>query len=181
MQDLKTEVMTHYGGGKPACVVCGCADVRALCLDSIEGQHRLVAPRYSGRALYSWLKKQNYPSGWQTLCHNCNFIKALENNERRRSAEVTAERKMRRLRREKKAYRLQEEYEDKWTMYKFTHYIAIQPWYFFDLQELYAQLKLRVDSQRNLLRATCLKLVREGKLRRVGKGRYEKLVEGVNC
>ncbi len=28
-----------------------------------------------GSVLYSWLKKQGYPPGFQVLCHNCNLAK----------------------------------------------------------------------------------------------------------
>ena len=31
--------------------------------------------------LYNWLIKNNFPSGFQTLCMNCQFIKREENRE----------------------------------------------------------------------------------------------------
>ncbi len=30
-----------------------------------------------GRAFYAWLVHNNFPSGFQTLCHNCNQAKSL--------------------------------------------------------------------------------------------------------
>lgn len=31
--------------------------------------------RYKGEVMYQWLKKHNYPPGFQLLCANCNFAK----------------------------------------------------------------------------------------------------------
>ena len=70
----KIRVLTHYGGGKLACVQCGFSDIRALSIDHIDNsgaQHR----KTYGRNLYWWLEKNNYPDGFQTLCMNCQFIK----------------------------------------------------------------------------------------------------------
>lgn len=36
-----------------------------------------------GVSLYRWLRKANYPLGYQTLCLNCQFIKRSANNEHR--------------------------------------------------------------------------------------------------
>ena len=76
--NLKLEVLTHYGGGKLACVKCGFNDIRALSIDHINndgGEHRKVVK--SGR-IYKWLRDNHYPEGYQTLCMNCQFIKKFE-------------------------------------------------------------------------------------------------------
>jgi len=82
---LKLEVLTHYGNGGYACVKCGFDDIRALSIDHIEGgggQHRLALGlgKYHG-TIYRWLKKNNYPEGYQTLCMNCQYIKKYEMGE----------------------------------------------------------------------------------------------------
>ncbi len=73
--ELKVKVLTHYGGGKCKCIICGFADIRALSIDHIEGggnEHR----RTMGRSnIYKWLVENDYPEGYQTLCMNCQFIK----------------------------------------------------------------------------------------------------------
>ena len=77
---LKTEVLTHYGNGKLACIKCGFADIRALSLDHINGdgcKHRKETGRI-GQSFYSWLKLNNFPEGYQTLCFNCQMIKKAE-------------------------------------------------------------------------------------------------------
>jgi hypothetical protein len=81
---IKLLMLVHYGDGKAACVRCGFDNVSALSIDHINGdgwEHRHnLGTKYS---LYSWLKKNNFPKGFQTLCMNCQFIKKAENKEDR--------------------------------------------------------------------------------------------------
>jgi hypothetical protein len=77
---LKEAVLTHYGNGKYACVKCGCDDSRTLSIDHINGggaKHK----KSIKTNLYQWLKNNNYPEGYQTLCMNCQWIKRMVNNE----------------------------------------------------------------------------------------------------
>ena len=78
--NIKRGVLTHYGNGKCACVKCGQMDIDCLNLDHInnDAHHRQNNGRVGGEALYKKLMNQNYPIGYQTLCHNCNQKKALE-------------------------------------------------------------------------------------------------------
>jgi hypothetical protein len=81
---IKAEVLTYYGNGKCACVRCGYDDIRALSIDHINGdgaEHRRRVIGMTGRKMYTWLKRNNYPSGYQCLCLNCQFLKAIENKE----------------------------------------------------------------------------------------------------
>lgn len=85
----KFKVLEYYGGGKCACVRCSYDDIRALTIDHINGggqkqrKESRVIP--SGTHFYSYLIKQNYPKGFQTLCTNCQRIKQFENKEWRQS------------------------------------------------------------------------------------------------
>lgn len=82
---LKIDVLTHYGNGKCACVRCGYSDIRALTLDHINGgghQQRRDTGK-SGLTFYIWLKQKGYPSGLQTYCCNCQFLKRSERSEYR--------------------------------------------------------------------------------------------------
>ena len=67
---LKAAAFDAYGG--PICAHCGKTGVESLCIDHVNengAEHR----RSIGRGtLYSWLKREGYPSGFQGLCHNCN-------------------------------------------------------------------------------------------------------------
>lgn len=76
--EIKSSILTHYGNGKLACVKCGFRDIRALSIDHIDGgggEHRRVLKR-GGLSFYKWLRDNNYPDGFQTLCMNCQMIKS---------------------------------------------------------------------------------------------------------
>jgi transcriptional regulator with XRE-family HTH domain len=74
----KKQVLTHYGGGKLACVWCGFDDIRALSLDHIAGKK---GKKGTGDALYKRLVEEGLPPGYQTLCLNCRYIKLYMRNE----------------------------------------------------------------------------------------------------
>jgi hypothetical protein len=72
-QRLRLEVLQHYGGKTPVCACCGETHIEFLSIDHVDGggtQHRLKIMKYGG--FYSWLKVNNFPSGFRVLCHNCN-------------------------------------------------------------------------------------------------------------
>jgi Zn ribbon nucleic-acid-binding protein len=80
--NLKIDSLTHYGNGQCACVKCGYSNDLALSIDHINSdgaEHR--ANKYVGSHFYRWLKTHNYPTGYQTLCMNCQFIKRHTNKE----------------------------------------------------------------------------------------------------
>ncbi len=79
---LKHLVLEHYG---EECNYCGFSDYRALQIDHINNngaQERksLGGQQVSGWRFYSYLVKQGFPIGYQTLCANCNNIKQWELN-----------------------------------------------------------------------------------------------------
>jgi hypothetical protein len=68
---IKKIVLDYYGNGRCSC--CGESNIEFLSIDHINGggsQHR--KENSAVRTIYSWLKKNNYPSGFRVLCHNCN-------------------------------------------------------------------------------------------------------------
>ena len=78
----KQRVMDYYGG---KCLCCGETGLLFLAIDHIDGNgaehRRQIAPNHKcrgpfGDLFYRWLEKNNYPSGFQTLCHNCNIAKS---------------------------------------------------------------------------------------------------------
>src|SRR5690606_38099756 len=75
------DVLNAYGG---KCACCGVATKEFLAIDHINGggrQHRLsLHPRPSSQTVYTWLRKNNYPEGFQVLCHNCNAAKSYYKN-----------------------------------------------------------------------------------------------------
>jgi len=70
---LREEVISAYG---EACACCGEHQIEFLAMDHINNdgkEHRKVVPPSE---FYPWLKRNNYPKGYQVLCNNCNLAKA---------------------------------------------------------------------------------------------------------
>jgi hypothetical protein len=74
-QRLKMDVLTHYAGPRPRCKCCGEDQILFLTLDHINGggnaHRRSIFGKKSGN-MYYWIRKNNYPVGFQVLCWNCN-------------------------------------------------------------------------------------------------------------
>ena len=80
---LKKEVLSHYSPNM-ICQWPGCKwmDVRALTLDHIKGDGSKHRREMGGAGnTYNWVKKHNFPKGFQVLCMNHQLIKRIENNE----------------------------------------------------------------------------------------------------
>lgn len=73
---LKREVLAHYSTtADPQCVCCGEAGIVFLALDHVDndgGTHRRTIGQ--GQVL-RWIKRNDFPAGFQTLCMNCNWAK----------------------------------------------------------------------------------------------------------
>ena len=83
-QAHKRLVINHYSEGMMICRRCGFSDIRALSIDHINGGGYKHIRTIKGD-FYSWLIKSNYPTGFQVLCMNCQWLKRDENHECRRS------------------------------------------------------------------------------------------------
>lgn len=73
-------VIMTYGG---RCVCCKESELAFLTMDHIDeggNAHRRTLTKDGSIAgspkFYNWLIKNNFPSGFQVLCHNCNFAKS---------------------------------------------------------------------------------------------------------
>lgn len=77
----RLEVMRAYCSGgilKCACPPCKEDNPLFLSIDHINGggqKHRKEVHSY-GTTLYNWLKRNNFPKGYQILCFNCNLGKS---------------------------------------------------------------------------------------------------------
>lgn len=72
-QQLRKQVISHYG---EICACCGESRIEFLAIDHINNNgadHR----KSITTSIYRWLEKNNYPDGFQILCHNCNLSKAF--------------------------------------------------------------------------------------------------------
>lgn len=70
----KQTVINAYGG---RCACCGESTLDFLTVDHLNGDgaaHR-KSLREQGKVFYDWLVKNNFPSGFQILCYNCNSSK----------------------------------------------------------------------------------------------------------
>lgn len=77
-QNLKTRVMSYYSNGTPRCACCGTTYMSHLTIDHVENngaEHRTNIGRTS---LHRWLAVNNYPTGFQVLCANCNLAKEID-------------------------------------------------------------------------------------------------------
>ena len=78
---LKEDVLTHYSPNETLkCSWAGCevSDVDMLSLDHVDNdgaEHRKTC--MSGLATYKWIRRNSYPSGFQTLCFNHQWKKQL--------------------------------------------------------------------------------------------------------
>ena len=75
----------------PCCNCCGeNFHITFLAIDHIAGKKqmdsetKLVKIGYSssliGDYIHTWLIKNNFPEGFQILCHNCNYAKGMKRN-----------------------------------------------------------------------------------------------------
>lgn len=73
---LRESILEHYG---KICSCCGETETKFLSIDHVNNdgaKHRMEIGS-GGDRLYRWLKKNNYPGGFQTLCNNCNIAKSV--------------------------------------------------------------------------------------------------------
>lgn len=78
-RETKDRVFQAYGGYR--CVCCGETEKVFLVIDHINGggnkERSKIGPKGTrgGAGQYWTLVKRGFPSGYQVLCHNCNFAK----------------------------------------------------------------------------------------------------------
>lgn len=79
----RQKALDAYGG---KCACCGEDRYEFLAIDHINNngkEHRsemaktTASGKTCGDSIYRWLKRNQYPSGFQVLCHNCNMAKAF--------------------------------------------------------------------------------------------------------
>lgn len=70
-------LMAYATGPVPACNCCSEATMMFLALDHVNGGGRKQMQELGGGGYWSWLRKNNFPPGFQILCHNCNMGRQL--------------------------------------------------------------------------------------------------------
>lgn len=75
-QAIKLAAMTHYSKtSKPSCACCDEDHYEFLSIDHINNDGSAHRKTIKAHSIYGWLKKHNYPLGFQVLCMNCNWAK----------------------------------------------------------------------------------------------------------
>jgi len=75
-QRIKVEVLSNYGG---CCAVCGITDPAFLTIDHVNGGGKQQRTKnHSVRSVYSFLRRNGFPLGFQILCWNHNWLKYVE-------------------------------------------------------------------------------------------------------
>ena len=96
IDEKRLKILQHYSkrlskSDIPCCRCCGLkSHIEFLAIDHIAGKKQMDSERellklgYSsskrGQVLRNWIIKNNFPKGFQVLCHNCNYAKGIEKN-----------------------------------------------------------------------------------------------------
>ncbi len=70
---IKNLIFEHYG---KQCACCSESNLFFLSLDHINGGGTKHRSKIAGK-FYNWIIQHNFPSGYQTLCFNCNWGKHI--------------------------------------------------------------------------------------------------------
>lgn len=73
---LKIEVLSYYSKGDPFCICCGETILEFLTIDHINNNGNKHRKTFT-MTMYGWLKKHNFPKGYQVMCFNCNHGKYI--------------------------------------------------------------------------------------------------------
>lgn len=77
-QKIRLEILNHYSKTPlPSCACCSERNIEFLTLDHIYNNGAEERKNgLEGRNLFYYLRKNNFPDGYQVLCMNCNWAKA---------------------------------------------------------------------------------------------------------
>lgn len=80
-QEQRKQVIAYYSNNTNKCACCGYNLYAGLTIDHINGggrKHTSTKGVGMGSSLINWLVQNNYPTGFQILCANCNRIKGTQ-------------------------------------------------------------------------------------------------------
>lgn len=75
-QKYRLMALTHYGGDPPKCKCCGEKIFQFLVIHHPNNdgkKHRQQMRKKYSWGIYEFLKRNNYPPGFDVLCYNCNL------------------------------------------------------------------------------------------------------------
>ena len=74
---IRLEVLKHYSHSEiPYCNCCGEIELDFLSIDHIGGGGNEHRKKLGNLTIFEWLIKNDFPSGFQVLCMNCNWGRA---------------------------------------------------------------------------------------------------------
>ena len=71
---LRAEAIKKYGG---KCNCCAETIEQFLCIDHMGGGGNQHRKEMTTKSIGEWLYVNNYPEGFQVLCHNCNMAEGI--------------------------------------------------------------------------------------------------------
>jgi len=74
-RDRYRTLQKYSNASEPYCSCCKENAIEFLSIDHINGRMGEEGDRKTGYNLIRWLIRNNYPEGFQVLCHNCNQAK----------------------------------------------------------------------------------------------------------
>ena len=69
----RQKVIAHYSNNKNECACCGEKHFTFLCIDHINGGGGKHRKELGHGNMCWWIIKNNFPTGFRILCHNCNM------------------------------------------------------------------------------------------------------------
>lgn len=76
-EKARYECISNYSKGKMCCNCCGENEIKFLSIDHIDGGGNIHRKNNKINKIAEWLRKNNYPNGYQVLCYNCNLSKGF--------------------------------------------------------------------------------------------------------
>lgn len=71
-------VIAHYSNGSNRCACCGESQFEFLAIDHIHGGGKKHLASLHGKGgIVRWIIRNQFPEGFQILCHNCNLAKGF--------------------------------------------------------------------------------------------------------
>ena len=74
---VRQEVLSYYSNNTMKCACCEENQIMFLSIDHINNDGAKHRREVRGSDLIFWLKRNNFPTGFQILCWNCNVGKRL--------------------------------------------------------------------------------------------------------
>ncbi len=93
-QMLKLEVLGKYSNDTFRCTNCNEDRLDCLTIDHINNDGQEHRKAIGSVNMYRWLRKNNYPNGFQVLCMNCQWVKKAENQRSRRASSKLLRRRL---------------------------------------------------------------------------------------